>query len=94
MRRLADIQEEVDSTTYQLIRIDGKMTTDMPGAALGFAAVETPHHGNVLWVKLNGDAHRIGYALTPRLLAKYPDGLTQEDAVAKATEGKIGRAHV
>ncbi|ETS80532.1 hypothetical protein PFICI_08061 [Pestalotiopsis fici W106-1] len=87
VRNLADIPQDVDSTVFQWIRIDGKMTTDMPGAELGFAAVETTTHGNVLWVKLNKDAYRVGYALSPALLAKYPNGLTKEVAVAEAIEG-------
>lgn len=58
----------------------------MPGADLGFASIETSHHGNVLWVKLERDAHRIGFALTPALLAKYPGGITEEEAVKEAVE--------
>lgn len=58
----------------------------MPGADLGFASIETPRHGNVLWVKLERDAHRIGFALTPDLLAKYPEGITEEEAVKEAVE--------
>jgi phenol 2-monooxygenase len=71
-------------TMYQWIRIDGKMNTNMPDADIGFAAVESRYHGNVLWVKLDQDAHRIGFAVTESLLAKYPDGLTKEDAVEEA----------
>ena len=56
----------------------------MPDANIGFAAIESPHHSNVLWVKLDEDAHRIGFALTEALLAKYPDSLTKEDAIKEA----------
>uniref|UniRef100_A0A8H7NPN7 FAD-binding domain-containing protein n=1 Tax=Bionectria ochroleuca TaxID=29856 RepID=A0A8H7NPN7_BIOOC len=86
VRRLSDIPLDSESTTYEWIRIDGKLATDMPGADLGFASIETSHHGNVLWVKLERDAHRIGFALTPALLAKYPGGITEEEAVKEAVE--------
>ncbi|CAG9977247.1 unnamed protein product [Clonostachys byssicola] len=86
VRQLSDIPLDSESTTYEWIRIDGKLVTDMPGADLGFASIETPHHGNVLWVKLERDAHRIGFALTPALLARYPNGITQDEAVKEAVE--------
>ncbi|KAK7754520.1 hypothetical protein SLS62_003540 [Diatrype stigma] len=68
------------------VRIDGRMKTNMPETNLAFGSIESQTHGNVLWVKLDRDAHRIGFALTPSLQAKYPDGLTQEDVVREATE--------
>jgi phenol 2-monooxygenase len=87
VRRLANIQMEGSNTVYQWIRIDGKMKTSMPDADIGFAAVESAHHGNVLWVKLDQDAHRIGFALNSRILEKYPNGsLTEADAVREAQE--------
>ncbi|KPM42379.1 hypothetical protein AK830_g4175 [Neonectria ditissima] len=87
VRQLAGISLGMDSTTYEWVRIDGKLSTDMPGADIGFASVETLNHGNILWVKLERDAHRIGFALTPSLLAKYPKGITKEEAVKEAIEG-------
>ncbi|RSL70837.1 hypothetical protein CEP54_001534 [Fusarium duplospermum] len=87
VRRLAGIDVDLDSTTREWIRIDGKMSTDMPDANIGFASIETEHHGNILWVKLDRDAHRVGFALTPDLLAKYPNGITQDEALKEASEG-------
>ncbi|KAF3041281.1 hypothetical protein E8E12_002476 [Didymella heteroderae] len=84
VRHLANIQMEGSNTVYQWIRIDGKMFTSMPDANVGFAAVESAHHGNVLWVKLDQDAHRIGFARVPHLLVKYPNGLTEADAIREA----------
>ncbi|KAK6858654.1 hypothetical protein PG995_005218 [Apiospora arundinis] len=86
VRRLAGIAMEGDETTMKWIRLDGKMFTDMPDANLGFAAIETKTHGNVLWVKLDKDAHRIGISLSPQLQEKYCNGITQEQAVAEAVQ--------
>ncbi|KAF5250718.1 hypothetical protein FANTH_4161 [Fusarium anthophilum] len=86
VRELSGITMDFQSTSYEWIRIDGKITTDMPGRNLGFASIETEHHGNVLWVKLDKDANRIGYALTPHLLAKYPNGITEGEAVQEAID--------
>lgn len=72
MRDAAGIKMLQESTQHEWIRLDGKMETDMPDANLGSASIETAKHGNVLWVKLDKDAYRIGYALTPELKAKYP----------------------
>ena len=86
VRERSGVVMEGDRTTYKWIRIDGNLQTDMPDANLGYAAIETPRHGNVLWVKLNKDAHRIGFALTPSLKAKYADGITQDQALQEAVE--------
>ncbi|KAI8626753.1 FAD binding domain-containing protein [Xylariaceae sp. FL1651] len=85
VRRLADIAMEGDETSQRWIRIDGRMKTDMPDADIGFAAVESRFHGNVLWVKLDRDAYRIGFALTPEVQKKYPDGLNKQQAIQEAT---------
>jgi phenol 2-monooxygenase (NADPH) len=85
VRKLAGIVREGDETTYRWIRIDAKMKTDMPDPDLGFAAIETEEYGNVLWVKLDKDAHRIGISLNPRLQAKYPGEMTEADVIEEAT---------
>lgn len=77
---------EGNDTTYRWVRIDGRMKTNMPETNLVFGSLETKTHGNVLWVRLDRDAYRIGFALTPSLQAKYPNGLTQEDVVKEAVE--------
>jgi phenol 2-monooxygenase len=60
------------------------MKAGIPEPDLMFASMETKTHGNVLWLRLDNDAHRIGYALTPRLQEKYPDGPSQEEAIEEA----------
>lgn len=77
---------EGTDTTYKWVRVDGRIKTDMPDPSLSFAQLESETHGTVLWVKLDRDAHRIGFALSPRLQAKYPDGMTQDQAIHEAIE--------
>jgi phenol 2-monooxygenase len=86
VRQVADIVMEGNETTYKWVRIDGRMKTDMPEPNLVFAALETKNHGNVLWAKLDKDAYRIGYALTPSLQDKYPDGPNEEQAIQEAMD--------
>ena len=77
---------EGNETTHRWVRIDGKINTDLPEQNLVFAVIETKTHGAILWAKLDGDAARIGYALTPTLQAKYPDGMTEEQVLEEAKE--------
>lgn len=49
-------------------------------------AIESKTHGNVLWAPLDHAATRIGYAYTPEIAQKYPDGVTQEIAEKEAIE--------
>lgn len=84
VRRLAGIEFHGDETTYRWIRIDGVFKTNMPDAEMGFAAVESETHGNVLWVQLDHGVNRIGFSLTPELYAKYGDSITVEQAKEEA----------
>lgn len=86
VRRMAGIEMQGNETDYRWVRIDGKIKTNMPETDLVFGALETKSHGNVLWAKLDRDASRIGFALTPTLQAKYPNGITQDEALAEAAE--------
>lgn len=58
----------------------------MPDADLGFASIESKHHGNVLWVQLDHGVKRIGFAMTKEMLAKYDNRLTEEDAKQEAVK--------
>ncbi|KAH9909865.1 FAD/NAD(P)-binding domain-containing protein [Xylariomycetidae sp. FL2044] len=84
VRRLSEIAMEGDDTPYQWVRLDGRMKTDMPMPDIPVATFETENHGYALWVKLEGDASRIGFTVTPALKAKYPNGLDQESAIQEA----------
>ncbi|KAL5000639.1 FAD binding domain-containing protein [Aspergillus recurvatus] len=84
VRRLANIPFKGERTPHRWVRIDGCFKTNMPDADLGFASIESKHHGNVLWVQLDHGAKRIGFAMTEEMLAKYGDRLTEEDAKQEA----------
>ncbi|KAJ5114114.1 hypothetical protein N7456_002648 [Penicillium angulare] len=83
VRRHAGIPFEGDSSDDQWIRIDGLVETNMP-LARSYGAIESKTHGNVLWAPLDHAATRIGYAYTPEIATKYPDGVTQEIAEKEA----------
>lgn len=83
---MAGVEMEGNDTTYRWVRVDGLVKSDVPEPDVSFASVESPSHGLVLWAKLDRDAHRIGFSLSPRLAEKYPDGLTEEQAVHEAVE--------
>ncbi|KAL7956201.1 FAD binding domain-containing protein [Trichoderma compactum] len=84
VRQLAGVAMEGDETTYKWIRIDGKVKTDMPDHNTGFAAIEGNTHGTVLWLKLDGDAHRVGFAIPSHLQEKYPEGPNEVEVVKEA----------
>lgn len=86
IRRLSNIRMEGDQTTFNWVRLDGKYKTDMPFPDAGAGSLETETHGNVLWVRLDHDAHRIGFVLSPRLYEKYGDNITEEQAMYEAVE--------
>ncbi len=73
-------------TEYRWVRIDAKVKTDMPDADIGFCTIETKHHGNMLFQKLNRDLHRMGFVVTPTLREKYRDDLTEAQAVEEVIE--------
>lgn len=66
------------------VRIDAVIKTDMPDSEVGFGSIESPTHGNVLWVSLDHNRTRVGFALTPEMVEKYGDHMTQEQAVEEA----------
>lgn len=86
VRKVAEIPFEGETTTHRWIRIDGVVKTNMPDTRVGFAAIESPGHGNVLGVALDHGRTRIGFALSPKLYEKYGDGMTEEDAKREAVQ--------
>jgi phenol 2-monooxygenase len=89
VRTLAGIKSTTDSTTLRWVRLDGVVETDMPDSKLGFASVESPTHGNVLWVSLDHGRTRVGYALSKDLYEKYGENMTQEQAIKEAQAGML-----
>ncbi|KAL5000391.1 FAD binding domain-containing protein [Aspergillus recurvatus] len=85
VRRHAGIPFDGDTSEDRWIRIDGIVETDMP-ITRAYGAIESKTHGNVLWAPLDHGATRIGYAYSPEIAAKYPNGVTQEVAVQEAIE--------
>ncbi|KAI8312917.1 hypothetical protein K4K59_005246 [Colletotrichum sp. SAR11_240] len=81
VRQLAKIEMIGDETAYEWVRFDGRIKTDVPDTELGFVTIQSAEYGNVFLVRLDKDVFRIGYVFTPGLKAKYPDGLTKEQAL-------------
>ncbi|KIW13388.1 hypothetical protein PV08_08576 [Exophiala spinifera] len=87
-RHLAKIttQSFGSPTPIKWVRMDGVFKTDMPDQHLGFGSLESPTHGNVLWVTLDHGRSRIGFALSPELQKKYGASMTEEQVVVEAHE--------
>jgi phenol 2-monooxygenase len=65
------------------------MKTDMPDARIGFAAIESATHGNVLWAALDHGATRVGLTLPPDKFAKYNGKPTEDDTKNEAIEAML-----
>ncbi|KAI1132704.1 FAD binding domain-containing protein [Nemania abortiva] len=63
VRRLLAIPFEGSTSEDKWVRIDGHVKTNLPKPR-AYCAIESPTHGNVLWVGLDRGATRIGYAFT------------------------------
>lgn len=84
VRRLSNIGSETDKTTLRWVRIDGIVETNMPDSRAGYATLESPTHGNVLWANIDHGRTRVGFALSSALIQKYGETPTQEDCVREA----------
>jgi 2-polyprenyl-6-methoxyphenol hydroxylase-like FAD-dependent oxidoreductase len=89
VRTLAGIQSGGEPSPFNWIRIDGVMKTDMPDARIGFAAIESATHGNVLWAALDHGATRVGLTLPPDKFAKYNGKTTEDDTKNEAIEAML-----
>jgi phenol 2-monooxygenase len=78
VRRCAGIQFEGEKSAFRWVRIDAVIKTDMPASRIGFGAIESATHGNVLWVAIDHGRSRIGFALPRALYEKYGDSITEE----------------
>lgn len=63
VRRLMDIPFHGLTTADKWVRVDGLVETNVPRPRT-YCAIESPTHGNVLWVGLDRGRTRIGYAFT------------------------------
>lgn len=78
VRQIAGIPFVGEKSAFHWIRIDAVINTDMPESRIGFGAIESATHGNVLWVALDHGRSRIGFALPKALYEKYGDSVTEE----------------
>ncbi|KAI1089798.1 FAD binding domain-containing protein [Rostrohypoxylon terebratum] len=84
VRRIFNIPFEGAASEDKWVRIDGQIKTDMPKSR-SYCSIESPTHGNVLWVALDHGATRIGYAFTDDRASAYPkfdEGAAVKEAIA------------
>ncbi len=84
VRKLAGIPFVGERHIDHWVRIDGTVKSNIPEQRIGFGAIESPTHGQVLWVALEKGATRIGYALSKDLYQKYGTKMSAADAAAEA----------
>jgi phenol 2-monooxygenase len=77
VRQIAGIPFIGERSAFNWIRIDAVINTDMPQSRIGFGAIESATHGNVLWVALDHGRSRIGFALPKALYEQYGEGITE-----------------
>lgn len=82
VRKLMDIPFLGASTEDRWVRIDGLIKTNVPRPRT-YCAIESPTHGNVLWVGLDRGTTRIGYAFTAERRKAY-EVFDEEAAVKEA----------
>ncbi|KAI1434088.1 FAD binding domain-containing protein [Xylaria sp. CBS 124048] len=71
VRRILAIPFEGSTSEDKWVRIDGHVQTNLPKPRT-YCSIESPTHGNVLWVGLDRGATRIGYAFTDDRANAYP----------------------
>ncbi|KAI0454850.1 FAD binding domain-containing protein [Xylaria acuta] len=82
VRRLLAIPFEGSTSEDKWVRIDGHVKTNLPKPRR-YCSIESPTHGNVLWVGLDRGATRIGYAFTDDRANAYAD-FDEQAAIAEA----------
>ncbi|KAI0861069.1 FAD binding domain-containing protein [Xylaria cubensis] len=82
VRRLLAIPFEGSTTEDRWVRIDGHVKTNLPKSRT-YCSIESPTHGNVLWVGLDRGATRIGYAFTDDRANAYAE-FNEQAAIAEA----------
>ena len=88
VRKIADIPFQGDKVEEEAvmhwIRMDALVKTNMPGERLGFGAIESPRHGNVLWIAEDHGRTRIGLALPIEVYQRHGEHMTEEVVKAEA----------
>ena len=78
VRQISGIPFIGEKSAFHWVRIDAVINTDMPQSRIGFGALESATHGNVLWVSLDHGRSRIGFALPKALYEQYGESITEE----------------
>ncbi|KAI0976610.1 FAD binding domain-containing protein [Xylaria arbuscula] len=82
VRRLLAIPFEGATSEDKWVRIDGYIKTNLPKPRT-YCSIESPTHGNVLWVGLDRGATRIGYAFTDDRANAYAE-FDEQAAITEA----------
>ncbi|KAI1309765.1 FAD binding domain-containing protein [Xylaria venustula] len=82
VRRLLAIPFEGATSEDKWVRIDGYVKTNLPKPRT-YCSIESPSHGNVLWVGLDRGATRIGYAFTDDRANAYAE-FDEQAAITEA----------
>jgi len=67
-----------DESVLHWIRMDAVVKTNMSGARLGFGSIESPRHGNVLWIAEDHGRTRIGFAIPSEVYEEHGERITEE----------------
>lgn len=67
-----------EESVLHWIRMDALVKTNMSGARLGFGSIESPGHGNVLWIAEDHGRTRIGFAIPHEIYEKHGEHITEE----------------
>jgi phenol 2-monooxygenase len=78
VRSIAGIPFAGEKSEFHWVRIDAVINTNMPDSRIGFGAIESASHGNVLWVALDHGRSRIGFALPKALYEKHGEHITED----------------
>jgi phenol 2-monooxygenase len=82
VRKFMGIPFTGSTTKDKWVRVDGLVETNLPKPRT-YCSIESPTHGNVLWVGLDRGRTRIGYAFTQEREEGY-ENFDQEAAVKEA----------
>ena len=66
------------------IRMDALVKTNMSDARIGFGSIESPRHGNVLWVAIDHGRTRIGFAIPTEVYEKYGENISEDVVTEEA----------